>query len=63
MKQPINTNLQPGFSQTITKLFVILGLTVLLMLLWSTPVALARVQFSEKASQWVYQSQLTTDTA
>ncbi|ESA33877.1 orf8 unidentified orf in hydrogenase protein cluster [Leptolyngbya sp. Heron Island J] len=45
------------------KLVVMLGLTLLLVLLWSAPVALAKVQFLKEADQWVYQSQQTlTDT-
>ena len=63
MKHPISSDHHPSFTQTVKKLLVILGLTLLLMLLWSTPVALAKVQFSKQANQWVYQSQQTlTDT-
>ncbi|MBT9315925.1 DUF3122 domain-containing protein [Leptothoe spongobia] len=63
MKRPISSDHHPSFAQTVTKLLVILGLTLLLMLLWSAPVALARVQFLQAADQWSYQSQQTlTDT-
>ncbi|MFG6100105.1 DUF3122 domain-containing protein [Leptothoe sp. ISB3NOV94-8A] len=64
MKHPISSDHHhPSFTQTVTKLFVILGLTLLLMLLWSAPVALAKVQFLKEADQWVYHSQQSlTDT-
>ncbi|MGD1953191.1 MAG: DUF3122 domain-containing protein [Leptolyngbyaceae cyanobacterium] len=63
MKRPASSKLRPGVSQAIVKLLVIFGLALLLMLLWSTPVALAKVQFSKEADQWIYQSQqMLTDT-
>ena len=63
MKRPVSPDSHPSFSHTITKLLVILGLTLLLMVLWSAPVALAKVQFLKEADRWVYQSQHTlTDT-
>lgn len=63
MKRPISSDERPGFTQRVIKLFAILGFTLLLMLLWSSPVALAKVQFLQEADRWVYQSQQTlTDT-
>ncbi|MBE9070970.1 DUF3122 domain-containing protein [Leptolyngbya cf. ectocarpi LEGE 11479] len=63
MKRPISSDHHPSFVQTVTKLLAILGLILLLMLLWSAPVAIANVQFLKEADQWVYQSQQTlTDT-
>lgn len=63
MKHPSSSEHDPSFTQTVIKLLTILGLTLLLMLLWSTPVALAKVQFLKEADQWIYQSQQTlTDT-
>ena len=58
MKRPTNTeDPHSSFSQTITRLLIIFGVSLLLLLLWSTPVALAKVQFLQEADQWVYQSQ------
>ena len=63
MKRPASSKFRPEVSQAIAKLLAILGLALLLMLLWSTPVALAKVQFSKEADQWIYQSQqMLTDT-
>ena len=55
MKRSANTH--PSLSQAIAKLLLVLGLTLLLMVLWTAPVALAEVQFLKEADQWVYQSQ------
>lgn len=57
MKQPISPDSRPSLSQTIAKFLLVLGLTLLLMVLWAAPVALAKVQFLKEADQWVYQSQ------
>ena len=59
MKRPISSDHHHSFVQAVIKLLVMLGLTILLVLLWSAPVALAKVQFLKEADQWVYQSQQT----
>ncbi|MEM9265117.1 MAG: DUF3122 domain-containing protein [Cyanobacteria bacterium P01_F01_bin.13] len=63
MKRSMNSDSHPSLSQIITKFFFILGLTLLLIVLWSAPVALAKVQFLKEADRWIYQSQqMLTDT-
>ena len=63
MKRPASSPIKPSVSKTIIKLLVMLGLSVLLVVLWSAPVALAKVQFSKEADQWIYRSQqVLTDT-
>lgn len=44
-------------AKTLARLALIMGLSLLLIGWWSTPVALAEVQFLKEADQWVYQVQ------
>ncbi|MEO0534301.1 MAG: DUF3122 domain-containing protein [Cyanobacteria bacterium P01_A01_bin.123] len=53
----LHITMQPRLCKTLAKLLVILGLTLLLIVGWSTPVALAKVKLLEDADQWVYQAQ------
>ena len=48
---------QRYLAKNLAKLVLIIGLSLLLVGGWCTPVALAKVQFLKRADQWVYQAQ------
>jgi hypothetical protein len=46
-------------AKTQAKRLLIMGLACLLIGWWTTPIALAKVQFLQEADQWIYQAQHT----